>query len=89
MKKLIHRLLRWLSGDDARVLDRYLSRASNVADVQHLLHQWESRERSAWDCTETGVPGLDASRPTLCRFVTVNNCLTRDARNPLPAANRP
>lgn len=49
MKKLVHHLLHWFSGNDAGTLDRYLSRASNVADVERLLHQWERRERSGFD----------------------------------------
>lgn len=46
MKKLVHQMLHWFSGNDARSLDRYLANASNAADVERLMRQWESRERS-------------------------------------------
>lgn len=45
MKNFIHNLLHWFSDGDAAVLDRYLSQATNVADVERLLRQWENRDR--------------------------------------------
>lgn len=45
MKNAFARFLKWFSAEDSRDLDRYLSRATNTADVERLLRKWEGQQR--------------------------------------------
>jgi hypothetical protein len=44
---LVHRLSRWFSSAEACALDRHLQAASNRADVERLLRQWDTRDNGA------------------------------------------
>lgn len=45
MKNVFVKLLKWFSAEESRDLDRYLSRATNTADVERLLRKWEGEQR--------------------------------------------
>jgi hypothetical protein len=45
VKSMIDKILKWLSAENSRDLDRYLSQASNAADVDRLLRKWEGQQR--------------------------------------------
>ena len=45
INRIARHLSRWFLSNDSGALDRHLQSASNHADVEHRLRQWESRDR--------------------------------------------
>jgi len=46
MENLLQSVFNWFNTDENRELEAYLSQATNPADVDRLLRQWENRDKS-------------------------------------------
>ncbi|HKQ24809.1 MAG TPA: hypothetical protein VJT81_10250 [Burkholderiales bacterium] len=48
MKNVLETVLNWFHIDERRELEAYLARAVNASDVDRLLRQWESKDKSSF-----------------------------------------